>query len=77
MQEGPGPSSTSADPPLYQPTQHTGFEPISLLYNAISYGEAVWEHIHQANIPHNVTPLLNLSYIIEDHLHNLRYMHIR
>jgi hypothetical protein len=45
------------------------FDPTILLYKALSYGEAVWHHIQHQQ--HNITPLVNLTYIIEDHLQNL------
>jgi hypothetical protein len=69
MVEGAGPSATHA-PPSTHPAQRRVFNPTNLLYNAISYGEAVWSHIcHRQH--NNLTLLVNLSYIIEDHLQNL------
>jgi hypothetical protein len=69
MVKGAGPSATPAPPSTHQ-SQERAFNPTNLLYNAISYGEAVWSHIrHQQN--QNLTPLVNLSYILEDHLQNL------
>ena len=66
MEEGGGPPSTPT-PPYQSP--RNAFDPISLLYNAISYGEAVWSHIHNSAVC--ATPLVNLSYIIEDQLQTL------
>jgi hypothetical protein len=67
MQEGAGPSSTTTS--IKQCTSlHTEYDPISLIYDAVSYGEAVWNHVHSAI---NATELINLTYVIEDHLYNL------
>jgi hypothetical protein len=70
MQEGAGPSSTtSTTTSIKQRTSlHTKYDPISLIYDAVSYGEALWNHVHSAI---NATELINLAYIIEDHLYNL------
>ncbi len=66
--EGSRPSAAPTRPSPH-PKERV-FNPINLLHKAISYGEAVWQHTqHQQQ--HNITPLLNLSYIIEDHLQNL------
>ncbi len=72
MEEGAQPSSTSVSSLKSQHTQRTNFHPINLLHKAISYGDAVWQQMY-TRLPQNIniTPLLNLSIIIEDHLQNL------
>lgn len=70
MEEGEPPSSIPTSPVHTVPTQRKPFDPFILLNKAITYGEAVWSHIQVKNLSHT-TPLLNLSYIIEDHLQNL------
>jgi hypothetical protein len=69
MQEGAEPSScnVSTNPLTTNHTTST-YDPIQLIYNAVSYGETVWNNVHTALY---ATDLINLTYIIEEHLQNL------
>jgi hypothetical protein len=74
MDEGRLPSSKLASSQPYQPyqTQRPSFNPLNLLYRAVDYGEATWNAIRKhKDTGHPLTPLLNLTYIIEEHIKNL------
>jgi hypothetical protein len=51
------------------------FNPVKLIHRAVSYGDAVWQHITSLRFTGDtLTPFINLSYIIEDHLENLFHL---
>jgi hypothetical protein len=70
MKEGGPPSSKIASSPLPQ-TQRTPFNPLLLLQCAVDYGEATWSTICENKDSLSLTSLLNLTYIIEEHIQNL------
>jgi hypothetical protein len=74
MEEGRHPHSNTATRHPKK-TQRTSFNPLQLLQKAINYGEDTWyaitKHRESGQI---LTTLLNLTYIIEEHIQNLVYL---
>jgi hypothetical protein len=77
MEEGVGPSSSSVPGMRHTPANsHDTSTPMRLLARTIDYGTYTWEKINSLRGTDNIiTPLLNLTYIIEDQIQNILELH--
>jgi hypothetical protein len=77
MEGGVGPPSSSTPGTRHSPAfSHDNYSPMRLLIRTLEYGKYTWEKINSLRkTDHILTPLLNLTHIIEDQLQNIIELH--